>query len=140
MMGQKTLIFIEDNDDHAEIFTSMLNMEGVNNPVVRFDNGKAVVRYLKENWSNRQNDILMLLDLNIPGLNGVEILKQIRDTSELRGMPVVILSSADVGMDIDMARKMGVLDTISKTINMTLFVRKIRNLLNDPVQEGRNEY
>jgi len=139
-MGQKTLIFIEDNDDHAEIFTSMLNMEGVNNPVVRFDNGKAVVRYLKKNWSNRQNDILMLLDLNIPGLNGVEILKQIRDTDELRGLPVVILSSADVGMDIDMARKMGVLDTISKTINMTLFVRKIRNLLNDPVQEGRNEY
>jgi len=139
-MGQKTLIFIEDNDDHAEIFTSMLNMEGVNNPVVRFDNGKAVVRYLKKNWSNRQNEILMLLDLNIPGLNGVEILKQIRDTDELRGLPVVILSSADVGMDIDMARKMGVLDTISKTINMTLFVRKIRNLLNDPVQEGRNEY
>lgn len=128
-MGQKTLIFIEDNDDHAEIFTSMLDMNDIDNPVVRFNNGTLVVEYLKETWSNRADEVLLLLDLNIPGMDGIKILKQMRAIKGLCELPVVILSSADIGMDIDMARELGVLDTISKTADLSIFVDKIRELL-----------
>ena len=130
--GKKTLVFVEDNDDHVEIFTSMLRLEGVDNPVVRFDSGAGVVDYLKENWSHREGDVLLLLDLKIPGVDGIGILRELRNADGLKYLPVVVLSSADRDKDLEEVNRLGVAATISKTGDMDAFAGMIVEILKEP--------
>ena len=126
---KKTLVFVEDNDDHAEIFISMLRLGGVDNPVVRFDKGDGVVDYLISNWAGRNDEVVLVLDLKVPGVDGVGILRKLRGMDGVKDLPVVVLSSADRGEELDEVNRLGVEAALSKTGDMDAFVARIAKIL-----------
>jgi two-component system response regulator len=99
------VMLIEDNLDHAELVMRTLAEHQVVNQIRHFTEGQSALDYLfrREEYTDpltspRPN--LILLDLRLPRVDGLEILKEIKDSDELRCIPVVVLTTSEAERDI----------------------------------------
>jgi two-component system response regulator len=99
------VMLIEDNLDHAELVMRTLADHKVANQIRHFSEGQSALDYLYRRGeysdpakSPRPN--LILLDLRLPRIDGLEILKEIKNTDELRTIPVVVLTTSEAERDI----------------------------------------
>ena len=99
------VMLIEDNLDHAELVMRTLSDHKVANQIRHFSEGQSALDYLYRRGeysdpakSPRPN--LILLDLRLPRIDGLEILKEIKNTEELRSIPVVVLTTSEADRDI----------------------------------------
>ncbi len=131
-MGKNAVILIaESNQDHYLIIEKNLRRTGFGNEIKRFDNGKALIESLFT--PERQSvSYILILDINIEGLDGLEILRKIKSDSLLRKMPVVIFTSQHDQASIDKCYDLGCSVYISKPKDVTDFsdmVHKIGKFL-----------
>ncbi|MBS0252214.1 MAG: response regulator [Proteobacteria bacterium] len=98
-----TIVSIEDNDTDFMTLEFALRSAGVNNPVERWDDGRAAMQALIDSDSETAelNASLILLDLNLPGVDGIQLLKALRARDPERKIPVLILSTSSHPRDID---------------------------------------
>ncbi len=98
-----TILSIEDNDTDFMTLEFALRSAGVRNPVERWDNGRTAMQILI--GSNAEFDLLkaslVLLDLNLPGVDGLQLLKALRARDPDRRIPVLVLSTSSHPRDID---------------------------------------
>jgi len=99
------VMLIEDNLDHAELVMRTLAEHQVVNQIRHFTEGQSALDYLfrREEYTDpakspRPN--LILLDLRLPRVDGLEILKEIKNSDELRCIPVVVLTTSEAERDI----------------------------------------
>lgn len=99
------ILLAEDNDDHAELVMRSMEDNKVVNKIFRVPNGKEAINYLLREGefadvekSPRPN--LILLDLRMPKMDGLEVLKTIRNTENIKNIPVVILSTSKAEQDV----------------------------------------
>jgi two-component system response regulator len=90
------VLLVEDNDDDAELTMMAFSDARIANPVVRARDGDEALRMLLE---SDPRPALVLLDLNLPGRNGIDILQAIRRDERTRMQPVVILTSSREDQD-----------------------------------------
>ena len=128
MKGIRVLL-AEDNDDHAEIYSTILVDFGVE--VVRVRNGEDAIKLLKQEFSGEIDRTILLLDLKLPVLDGVGVISAIRMDRSLKGLNVVLLSSMELGYDIETARKLGVKEVVSKTSTLKEFVEVFQRVINN---------
>ncbi|HET8935642.1 MAG TPA: response regulator [Polyangiales bacterium] len=89
------ILYVEDNLDHAELVLRCLERFGVRDRVIHVEDGEralAVLEAVKANTAVRPR--LILLDLRLPGVAGMEILQLVKSTPELRDIPVIILTTS----------------------------------------------
>ncbi len=102
-MATKLLNFllVEDDDDHAHLVQRNLNTSRVVNSVERVADGVEALRYLRGEggYANHPRPDVILLDLNMPKMNGHEILSAIKSDVNLRSIPVVVLTTSDAESD-----------------------------------------
>jgi len=99
------ILLVEDDDDHAEIVSRALAASGMKGNLLRFPDGEAALDYLfrREPWTDPATSPrpqVILLDLRLPRLDGCEVLRIVKESLELRGIPVVILTTSDAERDI----------------------------------------
>jgi CheY-like chemotaxis protein len=99
-MKEDTVILLaEDDDGHATLTRMALREVGVNNEIIRFRDGQETVDFLFGTGQGpaRAADVhyLLLLDLRMPKVDGISVLRRIRQDEQLRRMPVVVLSTTD---------------------------------------------
>jgi len=99
-MKEDTVILqAEDDDGHATLTRMALREVGVNNQIIRFRDGQETVDFLfgTGQGPSREADVhyLLLLDLRMPKVDGISVLRRIRQDEQLRRMPVVVLSTTD---------------------------------------------
>src|SRR5438445_13251738 len=99
-MTPVTVIMIEDDEGHARLIEKNIRRAGVNNEIVPFTNGTDALGYLfsgsdDSGKESRHGSFLILLDLNLPDMSGVDILKRIKGNEWLARAPVVILTTTD---------------------------------------------
>jgi CheY-like chemotaxis protein len=99
-MKQDTVILhAEDDDGHATLTRMALREVGVNNQIIRFRDGQKTLDFLfgTGQGPSREADVhyLLLLDLRMPMVDGISVLRRIKQDEQLRGMPVVVLSTTD---------------------------------------------
>jgi two-component system, response regulator len=114
-MKERYLILIEDNADDAYLAMRVIGKVCTDKVMVARDGEEAcdLLRKMAADSAGKQVR-LVLLDLKLPKMSGIEVLELIRATPELRQLPVAVLTSSDNDLDQQRCRELGVLDYIYK--------------------------
>ena len=127
-----TIVMIEDDEGHARLIEKNLRRAGVHNEIVPLaDGGKAIEFLFGADGSGRQHKgrgFLILLDLNLPDMSGVDILKRIKENEHLRISPVVVLTTTDDKTEIQRCYDLGCNVYITKPVNYESFANAIKEL------------
>jgi CheY-like chemotaxis protein len=113
MMTNKAVVLIaEDEEDYVLLLKKAFDQAGVGNPLFVVSTGSEMLMYLKgeEKYANRDEyplPDLLLLDLKLPGFNGLEILGWIRSHPGLSGLRVIVLTSSEQMKDVNDAYRLG---------------------------------
>lgn len=134
-MDEKILkiLLVEDNADHAELVKRCFEQHKIPNTVLHMTDGESAVNFLlaKNEYSERNKTELpdlILLDLRIPKIDGLEVLVKIKETDELKNIPVVILTSSAHEKDILTAYENYVNSYLVKPLDYEKFSRLIDEL------------
>ncbi len=132
MNNPVTIIMIEDDEGHARLIERNIRRSGVNNEIVPFRNGTAAVDYLfgqDGTGADRKGEaLLVLLDLNLPDMTGIDILKRVKENKYLKASPVVVLTTTDDSQEIKRCYELGCNVYITKPVNYENFANAIRQL------------
>jgi DNA-binding response OmpR family regulator len=127
-----TIIMIEDEEGHARLIERNIRRSGVNNEIVPFTNGTAAVNYLLgrdgTGADHKGRALLILLDLNLPDMTGIDILRQVKENRYLKTAPVVVLTTTDDSQEIKRCYELGCNVYITKPVNYDSFANAIRQL------------
>ncbi|MDQ2821858.1 MAG: response regulator [Pseudomonadota bacterium] len=138
----KPILLVEDNPHDLELTLIALSKSQLANQVVICRDGAEALDYLlcRGEYASRSagNPAVVLLDLKLPKVDGLEVLKTVRETPMLRSMPVVMLTSSKEEQDLVRSYELGVNAYVVKPVDFTEFVRAIADLgifwavLNEP--------
>ncbi|WP_173173045.1 response regulator [Pseudomonas tohonis] len=138
----KPILLIEDNPRDLELTLVALERSQLANDVIVLRDGAEALDYLFRRNDHAQradgNPAVMLLDLKLPKIDGLEVLKAVRDTPELRSIPIVMLTSSREEPDLQRAYELGVNAYVVKPVEFKEFVAAISDLgifwavLNEP--------
>ena len=124
MKNTKPLLLVEDDNVSAMAVIRVFNDLKIPKIVIHLGNGEEAVKYLSDNTLEKPD--LILLDLNMPRMNGVEFLKIIKRDSILRSIPVVMFTTSDDKRDIEECFGLNVAGYIVKPVDPELFQEMIR--------------
>ena len=138
----KPILLVEDNPHDLELTLIALSKSQLANEVVVARDGAEALDYLhrRGEFADRQqgSPAVILLDLKLPKVDGLEVLKEIRDTEGLKPVPVVMLTSSKEEQDVVRSYALGVNAYVVKPVDFNEFVRAIGDLgvfwavLNEP--------
>jgi len=132
MTNPVTIIMVEDDEGHARLIERNIRRSGVNNEIVPFATGTEALAYLfGSDGSGSQHKgkaLLILLDLNLPDMTGIDILRQVKENKHLRSAPVVILTTTDDSQEIRRCYELGCNVYITKPVNYESFANAVRQL------------
>lgn len=131
--GQEvTIVMIEDDEGHARLIEKNVRRAGVNNEIVPFNLGKKALDYIlgenRDGLPSKDRYLLILLDLNLPDMSGIDILEQIKTNEHTRRLPVVVLTTTDDEREIQKCYDLGANVYITKPVDYDGFATAIRNL------------
>lgn len=138
----KPILLIEDNPRDLELTLVALERSQLANEVIVLRDGAEALDYLFRRGEHADraegNPAVLLLDLKLPKVDGLEVLKAVRETAELRSIPVVMLTSSKEEPDLQRAYQLGVNAYVVKPVEFKAFVSAISDLgvfwavLNEP--------
>jgi CheY-like chemotaxis protein len=127
-----TIIMIEDDEGHARLIEKNIRRAGVHNEILHFIEGNRALSYLL--GADGSGDVsagrclLLLLDLNLPDMTGLDILRRLKGNPQLKRMPVVVLTTTDDAQEIQRCYDLGANVYITKPVNYESFANAIRQL------------
>lgn len=129
----KKIILVEDDPDHADLITDVLEGENFENDIIIVRDGMEAIDCFQElsvKWDGQiDNKIkLIILDLNLPKVDGMDILKFLKKNSKFSKIPVVILSTGSNKETIDEAYKYGANGYFVKPASYEEFIEKVKIL------------
>jgi len=124
------IVMIEDDEGHARLIEKNIRRAGILNRITHFTDGTRALDYLfnHEEGPARGSPALVLLDLNLPDMNGNDILAKIKGDPALRRTPVVVLTTTDDKVEIERSYDLGANVYITKPVNYENFAQAIRQL------------
>ena len=130
-MTQPTIIaMVEDDEGHARLIEKNLRRAEVHNKIVPFADGASAITFLfgpdGSGLVNKGHPLLILLDLNLPDMFGVDILKRIKENEHLRVSPVVVLTTTDDKTEIQRCYDLGCNVYITKPIDYEKFANAVQ--------------
>ncbi len=130
MKEGKKILLIEDDPDHAELIMDVLESENVERKITLLKDGLEALNYFQRYEDNGlySQIKLVILDLNLPKVNGMEILKFLKHNPMCCSIPVVILSTSSDDKTIETAYKNGANDYIAKPALYEDFVARVKTL------------
>jgi CheY-like chemotaxis protein len=127
-----TILMIEDDEGHARLIERNIRRAGVNNEILPFTDGTSALAYLLgpdgSGTVSAGRHLLVLLDLNLPDMRGIDILAKVKDNPHLKRSPVVVLTTTDDEREIQRCYDLGCNVYITKPVNYEGFANAIRQL------------
>lgn len=129
----QTILVVEDSDDDYYATTRAFKQAGLSNPVRRSTNGDQALDYLYQRGDFAAPGAaprpgIILLDLNMPGTDGREVLHEIKGDPALRSIPVVVLTTSNAEQDIARCYKDGANSYVHKPVDLEGFIKAIVRL------------
>jgi len=142
MNGPVSIIMIEDDLGHATLIERNIRRAGVNNKIVSFTTGREALDYILKGAGDLapegaqpygidevpEKSFLVLLDLNLPDMSGVDILAQIKASAHAHRIPVVVLTTTDDKVEIARCYDLGCSVYITKPLEYEAFANAVRQL------------
>jgi CheY-like chemotaxis protein len=126
------VVMIEDDEGHARLIERNVRRAGINNEIEAFTNGTDALNFLLgpdgSGEGNRYSSFLILLDLNLPDMTGVEILTKLKENEHLRPTPVIVLTTTDDQREIQRCYDLGASVYITKPLDYEGFANAILQL------------
>lgn len=148
-MPDNTILLVEDSPDDVELTRRAFQKNNIQNPLVVVGDGVEALEYLFREgaYADRADELpqLVLLDLQLPRINGLEVLRRIREDARTELLPVVILTSSAEERDLVDGYRHGANSYIRKPVDFDQFIEAVRNLglywliLNTPPPRARAE-
>lgn len=129
----KYILLVEDNKDDEDLTVRALRKGNISNDIKVVRDGAEALDYLFAQGAYSGRDVtqrpqVVLLDLMLPKINGLEVLKKIRETDATKSLPVVILTSSREEKDLLNGYKLGANSYICKPVDMNQFTTAIQQL------------
>jgi CheY-like chemotaxis protein len=127
-----TILLVEDDDGHATLIEKNLRRAGLSNGFVRFRDGQEVLEHFA--GSNACTDpahnpsCLVLLDINMPRVNGVEVLRHLKANPATEKIPIIMLTTTDDPREVNRCYELGCNVYITKPVEYEPFIEAIKRL------------
>lgn len=145
MKTLKRILLVEDDFMDIELTLNTLSEYNLKNKTVVTRDGVEALDYLycRNNFSQRPkgNPVVILLDLKMPKMGGIQVIKELKNNEKMKNIPIVILTSSRVDSDLEECYKLGVNAYVVKPVRFTEFVDAVRQigvfwaLINEPPPE-----
>lgn len=127
------ILLVEDSPEDYEATVRAFKRSGLKNPIFRCEDGDNALDFLHrrgryENPEESPRPGVILLDLNLPGTDGREVLTEIKQDEELKQIPVIVLTTSNDARDVDSCYQAGANSYIQKPVDMDGFIRAIERL------------
>ncbi len=127
-----TVLLVEDDPAHTALIEQNLRRGGIHNDIVSLSDGHQALDYLygrgEFKGRPRAASLLMLLDLKIPGVDGIQVLETVKADPELQNIPVIIVTASSEQEEIERCYKLGCNLYIPKPVEYESFASIIREL------------
>ena len=126
------ILLVEDDSGHALLIEKNLRRAGISNKIIALDNGQKAVDFLfKEgaySGAGHPSPPLILLDLNLPVLDGYQVLKIIKNDERTKHIPIIVLTTTDNAHEVARGYNSGCNMYLTKPVEYSQFSEAIRNL------------
>ena len=130
-LKQPTILITDDDDGHALLIEENLRSAGIVSPIQRFADGQEVLDFLFGRTANARipdEPYVLLLDIRMPGVDGIEVLRQLKADPTLRKLPVIILTTTDEPREIERCHELACNIYIKKPISYPSFADAMAKL------------
>lgn len=132
-MNRDVVLLIADDDaGHARLIEKNLRRAGLSNPILRFEDGQQILDFIFQRGDGQKRTAdtpyLLLLDIRMPKVDGVEVLRQLKADAELRKIPVCMLTTTDDPREVERCHALGCNNYIVKPVDYEKFSEAITNL------------
>lgn len=132
MTREVVILIAEDDPGHLRLIEKNLARAGLRNRLERFSNGQEILDYLFRRNPDRQieadKSYMILLDIRMPQVDGLEVLRQIKADPELRKIPVSMLTTTDDPREVARCHELGCNNYIVKPVDYDKFAEAIKQL------------
>ncbi|MFI5337578.1 MAG: response regulator [Opitutales bacterium] len=132
MNNAPVILLVEDDEGHAILVRQNLESIGLDNEIMHFRDGQAVLDFLLRQGGGHmrahRQEYLVLLDIRMPKVDGIEVLRRIKSHEELRKLPVIMLTTTDDAREVERCHQLGCNVYIQKPVDYEKFAEAIRRL------------
>lgn len=132
MKEEVNILIAEDDEGHAQLVEKNLRRAGIKNRIHRFKDGQEILDFLFEKGDGPKRDhgipYLLLLDIRMPKVDGISVLKQIKTDEELKKIPIIMVTTTDDPKEIERCHALGCSSYVTKPIDYDKFVNAVRQL------------
>ena len=127
-MNNGTILLVEDNPDDIALTSRALKQNNIQNELRVASDGEEALHYLLSDQGMATPPVLILLDLNLPKLSGLDVLRRIRSDARTRFVPVVVLTTSNEERDIVESYQLGANSYVRKPVVFETFLDAIKLL------------
>ena len=132
MNEEVIVLIVEDDDGHARLIEKNLRRASIENEMLRFTDGQQILDFLFCRGEGRKREqftpYLLLLDIRIPKMDGIEVLRQVKQDEELRKLPVIMLTTMDDPHEVEVCHSLGCSNYIVKPVEFDKFAEVLNRL------------
>lgn len=128
MTPSPTILIVDDDEGHAILIRENLAAAGLDNPIRHFRDGQAILDFFFKDPPRVAETFLVLLDIRMPKVDGIEVLRRIKSHPELRKLPVIMLTTTDDSREVMRCHELGCNVYMQKPVDYDRFSEAIRRL------------
>lgn len=130
--GEVTILLVEDDPGHARLIEKNLRRNSVSNEIIQLGDGQQALDLLQEEGSYHGQvaplRVLVLLDLNLPGMDGYQVLERLRTNPRTSRVPIVVLTTTEDHREVERCYELGCNLFVTKPVNYGEFSDTLRRL------------
>ena len=127
-----TILIAEDDDGHADLIMTGLKESGICNDMIRFIDGQQTWDFIsgkdKNKGLDKEKSYLLLLDINMPKMDGIEVLERIKGDDDLKNLPVLMLTTTDDPREVEKCYALGCNIYVTKPVDFLKFAETLKRL------------